>query len=574
MRIMLSQTLFIALLLTLNACNQTHKSVTTIEEAYETPLFTSTDLRNAILVKDLGTKELHSLDLNNDETGAELSSFDKDEKISELDTQGVIAGARGWLALYRVRDSDGLNQIRLYDQSNNTNRVTVYSGTDKVESVAVSEDGKTVVAAIKNPVDNKNDVYLFDLNVTPKEMYQLTTTTTKGERNVSITADGLKIAYERKKSGLQTPFICTYNPNTNSCSNTTIIHTLDQIQPSISANGKYLALVRLLSNGKHRVGIYDLMASPNPTYTTIKTRTDVLAHPSVNDLGTIVAYLWERSSNNTDYLRIKDLTGPSFSTELSSTEGLDHTFITRYANYTTYQQFLASKSKYQVRTREISSDIVKNPQGKAWEYFRPFWMTPTCGVGTTVVRNPTLKTQADVDALEGVSTIEGFLHIDPTNTSLDLSPLYLLTEVTGTLQLSGNSIQTTFSDFKCLTKIRGSLNIANNANLSSISDFLRLTSVVGAFNIANNANLSSIGDFPLLASVGNDFFIFDNTNLSSIGDFPVLASVEGFAVSDSLLSSLPSFPLLTNVGGFQIIGNANLSSISGFPLLASVGGFF
>ena len=576
-------TLFIALLLTLNACKQTDKSVPTIEEpnettfeqADETALFTSIDLRNATVVKEESLQELQSLDLNNDETGVELP-FDEDEEVSELDTQSVIAGASGWLALYRVKDSDGLNQIRLHDQSNNTNRVTVYSDTDAVESVAVSADGNTVVAAINNPVDNRNDIYLFD--IIADQMYQLTTTASRNESDVSITADGLTIAYQRKKSGgLETPYICTYDPITHSCSNSVIIDVLHQIQPSLSANGNYLAVVKLLGNGDHQVGLYDLTANPSPTYTTIETKADVLGHPSVDDTGTQIMYLWEKSLNGKDYARIKDLTGPSFSNEVGSSAGLDHPFITRYASYTTYQQYINSQTKYRVKTRKISNNAGATPQSGAWEYFSPFWMMPTCGVGTTVTGKQTLSTQAQVDALEGISTIMGKLIIAPTSTSLDLSPLYLLTEVTGELRLHDEALQTTLSGLECLTTVGGDFRITQNANLSSITGFPLLTSVGGFFGIHGNYSLNTITNFPLLASVGDYFQISTNVNLENIANFPLLASVGGsFNIYENeSLSTIANFPLLASIGNdFQISNNDSLNSIPDFPLLASVGSDF
>ena len=578
-----SLALFIAFLLTLSACSQTSKSIPKIEEAGETALFTSADLRNAILVNELSTKEFHSLDLKNDETGVELPFLDEDEEISELATQGVITGASGWLALYRVRDSDGLNQIRLYDQSNSANNITVYSGTDAVESVAVSANGKTVVAAIVNPAhpNNRRDIYLFALNFTPVQVYQLTNTSNQNESNVSITANGITIAYQRRIGGLQAPYICTYDRITHSCNGSIITDTVDQIQPSISTYGKYLTLVKLLSNGNYQVGLYDLTASPNPTYTTIKTRKDVLAHPSVSvtDINTKVMYLWERSSDSTDYIRIKNLTSNTYSTELKLSAGLDHPFITRYPIYATYQQFKTPSAKYQVRTRELVSNTITNPEGGPWEYFSPFWMIPylSCGMGTTVTGDKTLKNQAQVDALEGVSTITGNLILKPKNSDLDLSPLYLLTNVGGKLELENNSLQTTLSGFECLTTIGSSFRIYYNPNLSSMSNFPLLASVGNDFRIFNNNNLSNIPDFPLLASVGNDFRIIDNNNLSSIPDFPILGSVgnDFRIINNDNLSSIPNFPILDSVGNnFIIASNASISNISNFPILFSVGNTF
>ncbi len=572
-------------------------------ETETSTLFDSNDLSAARVVSQGSIKDISGIELNNDESGTELPFDDKDEVKSELSTQETLSESKGWLVLNR-KDDSGTYQIRLHDQTNNNNRTTVYSGTDAVQSVAVNGDGKIVLASIVNHKSGKYDIYLFDLN--NNQGYNLSNTPNIDELDVSITRDASKIAWQGEHNGKKRPFICNYDASEHSCTSTnSLSNKYDQIQPSLSANGDYLALVRLLKGTHYQVRLYGF---ENNSYINIETRTDVLSDPSVDEIGNQVMFLWQRSSNNRNYVRIKSLDNNTYETELSSSVSIDHPFITADAKYLTYEEFISSKSRQHVRTRNIQSNAQVFPQsGTTWDYRQPFWMLPmrpSCGMGTTITGHQVLHTQADVDALEGVSTITGGLYIDPTSTSLDLSPLYLLTEVTSDFGIENNSIQTTLSGFECLTRIGHYFYIAENNNLSSISGFPSLATVGIDFSIYNNDNLSSISGFPSLATVGGSsdyegFRINDNDSLSSISGFPLLATVDSFDIGNNAsLSSIPDFPALVRVdggfsfynnaslnsipdfpalvrveGGFSFYSNASLNSISGFPLLASAGHF-
>lgn len=551
------------LLLLLNACQRAFPPQP--RELENTSLFSSTDLNNAIPVTITSTQELGGADLP-ESPATELPFTDQDEGSGDLESQAILANARGFVVLYRK--SGTTYQIRRHDQTNN-NALTVYSGTDEVSSVAISADGSSVVASIKKTTATNFDVYLFDI---PGSLVYQLTTTGGNESNVSMTRTASKIAWQRPVAGLQRPFICTYNTTTHTCSNTSLSDTVNQIQPSLSANGNYLVLVRPLANGNDEVRRYSFATS---SYTLIASSADTLTHPSIDDAGNKVMYLWKRSSDNRYFIRIKDIAANTIATELSSTTALDHPFITADGAFATYQQLISGLN--QVRTRNLTSNTVANPQGGAYEYFQPFWMVPegpACGSGSTITGNVTLTTQSQVDALANASKIVGSLTIASTS-DLDLSPLKLLTEITGNFQLDGSS-QTTLSGFDCLKTVGGAFFINSNTALTSLSGFAALQTVGGNFSIIVNPALTDMPSFAALTSIGGDFFIDNNAALeSTFSSFVALKTVGGgFSMDNSVLNSLPSFTALETVGGlFNIFGNRNLFNISGFAALTSVGSF-
>jgi hypothetical protein len=556
----------VRLLLILSGCTQKATQVTPIDNK---ALFDDNSLRNARPISISSEAELKGLDLNNDTQATELP-YDETEADSQLSAQAVLAGAKGFVALYRK--SGTTYQIRVYNQTNNA-VIPVYSGTQEVQSVAVNAAGNRVVASMKNPSSNKFDIYLFQLD-NGGTSFQLTTTNGLDETNVSITRSGNKIAWERRTSSTNTlirPFICTYNATTHSCALTSITNTVSQIQPSLSANGLYLAFVRVLS-GPTRYEVVRYRFSDS-SYTIIEasTSTDVFADPSIDDTGSKIMYLWKRSTPATNFIRIRNFLTNTIVTELSTTNTLEHPFITADGQFTTYSQLNTGPNpdRMQVKTRNITSNVIATQDTGSFDYFQPFWMVP-CGSGTTITGDQTLTTQAEVNALAGVSKITGNLILDPTTTSLDLSPLASLTEVTGNFGLNFNNIQTSLAGFECLTSV-GKVNIDSNNALTSISGFAALNSVGDAFNITNHAALTNISGFAALNSVGGQFDIFSNSAITSIPSFAALNSVGGdfSIINNSVLTTFSGFAALNTVGSFRINSNSALTSITGFNLLES-----
>jgi hypothetical protein len=610
----------VSLLLMLSGCFQQKSEPT---QAGDNALFDDNSLRNARPISISGENELLGQDFNSETPVTELP-YNEIEADSELSAQAVLAGVKGFVALYR-KNTAGTYEIRVYNQTNNA-ATTVYSGTQEVQSVAVNVTGNLVVASMKNPANNKFDVYLFQIgNPTP---FLLTNTATLDESNVSMTRTGNKIAWEGRISSTNPtirPYVCALS-STFSCTVSFLTSSFDQIQPSLSANGLYVALVRVITNPTRYAVLRYTFATNSYTFVSTIAAPDIYADPSIDDTGSKV--MFSRTSNNAHYILIRNLLANTVVTELGSTSSVSHPFITADGKFVAYSQLNPSTTpnRLQVRTRDLAYNAVAIQEAGSWDYFQSFWMVPpACGSGTTEMGDQFLTTQEDVNRLDGVSKITGSLIINPTSTSLDLSPLALLTEVTGSFTLSSNAIQTTLAGFECLTSVGSTFTINDNTVLTSISGFAALNSVGGGFfigfnsllasvsgfntlstigshleiasnpaltsitnfnvlksvgtdfSISSNANLTSINGFFALNSVGVDFSISSNNSLTRISDFSTLNSVGGeFVISfNSVLTSIPQFSALTSVGiNFSISNNAALTGIFGFAALKLVGGQF
>ena len=195
---------------------------------------------------------------------------------------------------------------------------------------------------------------------------------------------------------------------------------------------------------------------------------------------------------------------------------------------------------------------------------------------TQFINNTLITTQAELNALQGVTRIEGDLEFSTLDASLDFSPLDSLVELTGNLNFVTPSI-TTISGFGCLSTVGLNLDIFSNDALTSILGFNSLTSIGGFLSINSNDALTSIPEFNSLTSIGDFLGITSNNALTSIPEFNSLTSIGGdlnINTSDALTSIL-GFNSLTSIGDdLEILSNNALTSIEGFGILKSedVGG--
>ena len=358
----------------------------------EKVLFDDTDLSNASVVRVSSSKEITGIDLNNSIENIDLP-FDSNEDLSqanELNTTKVLSNGEGYLVV--IRKSGSTYEIRLHNQSNNSDRTTVYAGLNEVQSVAVSEDGNLILASISNVfniADNTFEVYLFDLANTT--VNNLSNTVGLNEINVSMSRKGTRFVWQGENvANKQKPYICDFNGT--SCANTILNLGVSQVEPSISATGLYIALVRLHNNGNNSVRLYDVIAN---TYTSIKSSpvtVRIFSHPSVDGKGENIMFLEKRLSNNKYFVRITNISTipKTTSTEISTLKIIDHPFITGNALFMAYSIDLSPNDK--TYTRDITTNVKAVPEGGTFDYFGAYWMIP---VATFVSSNPVVN---DLDA--------------------------------------------------------------------------------------------------------------------------------------------------------------------------------
>ena len=192
-----------------------------------------------------------------------------------------------------------------------------------------------------------------------------------------------------------------------------------------------------------------------------------------------------------------------------------------------------------------------------------------------------VKTQADIDALRGCTTIEGDFVVDTNAKTLDFSPLDGLQTITGQLVIVDNPNLNAVSGFGGLEAVEDfGMYIYGNPELTSITGFGRLESV-NNFAIYNNASLIFIEGFGSLnPGEGRLFDISDNPALTTLPEFGALTTTGNFTLDNNdALVSFSGFRNLeqvltldprNSVASFSVSGNASLVSFSGFDKLRSV----
>ena len=222
------------------------------------------------------------------------------------------------------------------------------------------------------------------------------------------------------------------------------------------------------------------------------------------------------------------------------------------------------------------------------------------------------STQADIDALAGVTEITGDLHIERLGFDPDFSPFDDLKAIGGSVrilinpsltsiggfnslesvgqndecfgqcpfEITRNSAVTSIEGFNNLKTVGGLFTLSSLGALTSIGGFDSLETVRWNFEISNANALTSIGGFNSLASVGRDFIISENNDLASIEGFNNLKTLgheadpedpAGLIIEDNpSLTSIGGFDSLETVRVFAIARNDALPSIGGFDSLASV----
>lgn len=199
-------------------------------------------------------------------------------------------------------------------------------------------------------------------------------------------------------------------------------------------------------------------------------------------------------------------------------------------------------------------------------------LAPSCGDSTiSVVGDQTLVTQADVNALAGVSVINGNLVINPSG-NLDFSPLYLLTEIAGNFNITNTSGLTSVSGFNCLSDITNGFNVSNNLDLTEVFGFEKLETIAGLLAFADNDFLTNIPEFEGLKDI-RGLRISSNPNLTRIPPFVALITNRSSIriIQNNSITSVSGFLNLESTTGISLYGNNSLITISGFNALKSIG---
>lgn len=323
---------FVLLCLLVAACGQPKQAPTPDEEVKETPLLTDADIDNAVLQTPGETLQLVGLEDEDISEGEVLPAL-ADKSVGDLNPQVVLPNTSGFV--YYVSSifdfgTGGLSSS-LYRQDQGTDTYTlIYSGERYIQSVAGSSDGNLIVVSMAESTAN-SELDIYFLNVTDlanPEVFRRTFDTVDNT-NVSMSRNFERYTYEESVSGKAVVVIVEndefFNPTF-----TTLTNARPQRQPSLSGDGRHLALVRDLADGRDQVLSYDIELN---RYLTIVTSNAVLDYPSIND--NALKVLWVQNGS-TDQIRLKNRLANTTQT-VASGSSLTHPHLTAEGDFITYQ---------------------------------------------------------------------------------------------------------------------------------------------------------------------------------------------------------------------------------------------
>lgn len=199
----------------------------------------------------------------------------------------------------------------------------------KIQSVACTPNGSFMLFSIKETVAGDYEVYGMDLNT--REITQLTDNDTD-DVDVSLSADGLKMAWqEHLADGRQAILLRTYNESKEDFEHLSLSSASPFVQPSLSANGHWMAFVQIRKNNYLAVR-YDLETGSYLTVRQIPSRNK-LYHPSVSDDG--LRFGWLQGRKQTSYI-YKNLTGGGIEQALSNMQGIEHPMLSANGEWVIY----------------------------------------------------------------------------------------------------------------------------------------------------------------------------------------------------------------------------------------------
>jgi hypothetical protein len=169
----------------------------------------------------------------------------------------------------------------------------------------------------------------------------------------------------------------------------------------------------------------------------------------------------------------------------------------------------------------------------------------------------------NINGLENLKTIGGYLGIMKNPSLLNLNGLINLEAIEGSLIIMNNAGLVSLSGLESQNNIGGSLIIQGNNSLLNLNGLDNLSSVGGGVSIHSNNSLVSLSGLDSLSSV---------TGGVGIGSFDQLG---GYGIQGNpVLQSLENLGNLQYIGGsLGIYGNNNLTSLAGLENLTSIGGW-
>jgi uncharacterized delta-60 repeat protein len=378
--------ILVCLLVVQSACIQPFPSSTPQPELparNETPLFTDAEIDYA--TKDLGVEDglEGAEDSNPVPEGKEMNDASNN---GDLTPQAVLTGVRGFVVYIWNNPADTTQPWRIYRHDEVTNANTlVYGGLREISSVAISGNGNTLLTSMREATNATSDFEVYQIVISPQTVTALTNNA-GSESNVSISGNTGFYAWEgdATTAGVRNIFLRnnTVSPATTSRVNAGI----NQTQPSISNDGRYVALMRRGTTGTYQLYLYNRTANSYTRHTDI---ADVIEHPSASNYGQL-AWLQKVGASNRIYIR--DIAANTNTLEYNTTNLLNHPHLTADGKYLSYAQQVSGVFNVYIRNVDSNQQVravnsTLNNTAPYWQFPVPGSLDTTFGTGGEVTTN-------------------------------------------------------------------------------------------------------------------------------------------------------------------------------------------
>ena len=312
------------MLIGLSACGEDEADQTGKEEL---ALFSDVALDSARLEVISSVEVEEGVDLEGVPDGEELNL----QTSTPLESAAVLSGADGYVYYIQEHTTHAFPwRIWRFDQKGNQ-KTLLYKGVRELQSVTGSLDGMTVVFSGRQNADNTGDFELFRLELNTTTAMRLTDNNSD-DLDVSSDASVSRIAYSRTDSrGRKAVFYRDYSGT--EFTEARLRSGRDQVQPSITANGEHIALVRLYEGSTPRLFVYTLATN---TYLRVTGSRSEVEHPSVSNDKTKVA--WLQHNRSRDLIKIKDLGTGRVTNVERDINAIRHPHLAADGDYLTYSK--------------------------------------------------------------------------------------------------------------------------------------------------------------------------------------------------------------------------------------------
>jgi hypothetical protein len=235
-------------LLLITSCFRQAPQEPTSTPGKEAPLITDSQIDRAIKDEGRATTLESSVD-DSEPVNVDAGIENLEPTPSELIPQAVLPGGQGFVVYGWYSASDATTPWRVYLHNEITDAATmIYGGLREINSVAVSGDGTKFLVSMRDTTDITSDFEIFQITLNPTTVTKLTNNT-KQDTNVSMAANASKYVWETDNFTTGVRNVVLRDNSVSPVTTTTLAPSINQTQPKITNDGKFIALMRRATTG-------------------------------------------------------------------------------------------------------------------------------------------------------------------------------------------------------------------------------------------------------------------------------------------------------------------------------------